>query len=202
MPPSVVLLGPVVLATVLPGPSMLLALDHGLRFGARKASATALGNLAATALQTTLVLAGLQAVALASSRLLTLVRLGGAGYLVWLGLGLLRSSRRGETGSARSEVAASGTGRFRQAVLVTLGNPSALLFFAAFFPPFLERGLGRAWLLVHLVLPILAITFLSMMLYARFGAGLVRLLAGPRWARASRLVLGAAFLAMGAWMLR
>ena len=91
-------------------------------------------------------------------------------------------------------------GRFRQAAFVTLGNPAALVFFTAFFPPFLGPAWGTGWVVFHLVLPILVVTFLCMMLYARFGQGLVRFLGAPGRARAFRFLLGSGFLGMGGWL--
>jgi threonine/homoserine/homoserine lactone efflux protein len=205
MAATILVLGPVVLATVLPGPSMLLAMDHGFRFGFRRAVATALGNVAATALQVALALAGLEAAASGPGRLLPWIRLGGALYLGWLGFRMLREAGR-RPGAASADrapavpAASGGFGRFRQAALLTLGNPAAYLFFAAFFPRFLGGAGGRAWLVFHLALPILAITFASMLLYARFGQGLVRFLGRPDRARAFHLALGTAFLGLGAWL--
>ena len=46
-------------ASIKPGPSMLLALDHGSCFGWRLALATAWGNVVATALQCLVAFAGL-----------------------------------------------------------------------------------------------------------------------------------------------
>lgn len=83
---------------------------------------------------------------------------------------------------------------------MTLGNPAALLFFSAFFPAFLGPVRGRGWVLLHLVLPILAITFLGMMLYARFGQSLVRFLGAPARARGLHRLLGAGFLGLGGWL--
>jgi threonine/homoserine/homoserine lactone efflux protein len=195
MSEALVVLGPIVLATVLPGPSMLLALDHGSRYGSRRATATALGNVTATLLQVGAVVATLETVTALAPWTLALLRLGGALYLAWLGL---QACRVAGSGTVRRDSGLGGSGRFWQAVLVTLGNPSAMLFFMALFPRFL--GQGRAWLALHLVLPMLAITFAAMMLYARFGQTLVQVLGQGRAGRAGRLVLGVSFLAMGGWL--
>jgi threonine/homoserine/homoserine lactone efflux protein len=52
----------VFLASISPGPSMLLALTHGMKYGARRTMATAAGNVVASLLQATVSIAGLGAV--------------------------------------------------------------------------------------------------------------------------------------------
>jgi leucine efflux protein len=83
---------------------------------------------------------GLAAVLVQWPLLLNLLRWAGAVYIAWLGLGLLR---RPAAASDRNTVPAGG---FVKALLITLGNPKPLLFFAAFFPLFMEAD-GRGWLL-------------------------------------------------------
>ncbi|MBT6340133.1 MAG: LysE family translocator, partial [Desulfobacula sp.] len=41
----------VIIASIIPGPSMLLALTHGMRYGAKKTIASAMGNVSVTLVQ-------------------------------------------------------------------------------------------------------------------------------------------------------
>lgn len=192
---------PIFMASVTPGPSTLLAMDHGLRFGVRRTLPTALGNVAATALQGLVCLVVLSLMEQGSAWLFGVVRWGGALYLVYLGLRMLLPSpgRPALVSAAGSDTHAGE--RFRLAFLITLGNPAAYLFFAALFPVFLGSLSGLALLAFGLMLPTLGITFTCMMLYARFGRSLVRFLTTPRRARLFRVALGLAFLGMGSWMI-
>ena len=199
--PLLLVLGPVLLATLAPGPSMLLALDHGVCFGTRRALATAFGNVAATGVQAALCLAGLHLVALELPWCLGAVRLVGALYLGSLGLQMLRLSRRRDGLATPAASASTASRRFRQAFFVAFWNPTAYLFFTALFPPFLGSPAGLSRLLLGLILPTLAITFSCMMLYARCGQSLVRFLRSPGRAQAFRWVMGLSFLALGGWML-
>jgi len=54
-----VFLTTVLIASITPGPSMLLALNHGISFGWRRSLATAWGNVCATGLQCLVSFAGL-----------------------------------------------------------------------------------------------------------------------------------------------
>lgn len=201
MESTLLILGPVFMATIMPGPSMLLAMDHGLRFGSRRTVPTALGNVAATIVQAAVSLAGLKLVALGSAQVLSAIRLAGVLYLGYLGLQMLRASGGGDLRTAPgAESPAAGFRRFRQAFFVTLWNPTAYLFFAALFPQFLDRPSGLSVLVFGLLLPTLGITFTCMMLYARFGQGLVGLLTAPSRARRFRILMGLSFLGLGVWM--
>lgn len=81
----------VLVATITPGPSMLLALTHGVRYGVRRALASALGNTVASVLQALVAVAGLGVVLAASEDLFRVVRYAGAAYLVYVGVCMLRA---------------------------------------------------------------------------------------------------------------
>jgi threonine/homoserine/homoserine lactone efflux protein len=68
------------------------------------------------------------------------VRLAGAGYLVWLGVGALRSHPRHLT---LAELAPVSMGTiFRQGMLTNALNPKVALFFLAFLPQFTDAARG------------------------------------------------------------
>ncbi|MBG3876369.1 LysE family translocator [Desulfovibrio oxamicus] len=81
----------VLVATITPGPSMLLALTHGVRYGVRRALASALGNTVASVLQALVAVVGLGVVLAASEDLFRVVRYAGAAYLVYVGVCMLRA---------------------------------------------------------------------------------------------------------------
>ena len=129
----------VFVASITPGPSMLLALNHGVKYGARRTVASALGNVAATAVQASLSMAGLGAILLRSEAAFSAIKYLGAGYLILMGIRMLFSSTSGlkmEVG--KSLVEKSRGGLFTEAFVVTMGNPKAVLFFTALFPQFVN----------------------------------------------------------------
>lgn len=217
----------VLVATITPGPSMLLALTHGVRYGVRRALASALGNTVASVLQALVAVAGLGVVLAASEDLFRVVRYAGAAYLVYVGICMLRApavplnatataavatvaGERGEgqadagapgvPGSADASDADGGPGArklFAQAFLVAAGNPKAIVFFTALFPQFLAPGDTLARSAL-LVADLAAIAFLGMMLYAVAGARIAALLATTRAARWYNRTVGVAFIGSGA----
>ncbi len=209
----------VLVATITPGPSMLLALTHGVRYGVRRALASALGNTVASVLQALVAVAGLGVVLAASEDLFRVVRYAGAAYLVYVGVCMLRApavplnvaatagaagtegaadkADAGDTGASETPGGPGARKLFAQAFFVAAGNPKAIVFFTALFPQFLAPGdtLVRSALLVA---DLAVIAFLGMMLYAVAGARIAALLATTRAARWYNRTVGVAFIGSGA----
>ena len=121
---------------VTPGPAVLYivtrSLVQGRRSGFVSVAGVALGNLG-NALAASIGLAALFAV---SSLAFTVVKYGGALYLVYLGVQMWRSA---QAESPSTVPPAAPLGRvFRDGVLVALLNPKTTIFFAAFLPQFLS----------------------------------------------------------------
>jgi threonine/homoserine/homoserine lactone efflux protein len=69
-----------------------------------------------------------------------LVQIAGAGYLAWIGFKLIRA----KPGSA--PIVDMSSGRYlRQALLITLLNPKAIVFYMAFFPLFIDPATHRGF---------------------------------------------------------
>lgn len=134
---SVFLIASVILA-VTPGPGVLFILArttaNGLKAGLVSVCAVALGNFG-SAVAATL---GLAAILRVSSAAFTLVKLAGAGYLIYLAIAALRARGAAVAGGDDSGVRLSTV--FRDGVLVALLNPKTALFFAAFLPQFVSPG--------------------------------------------------------------
>jgi threonine/homoserine/homoserine lactone efflux protein len=124
-----------VLLTI-PGPTVMLVVSYALGRGRGSAWATvpgvALGDLTAM----TVSLAGAGAVLTASATLFTALKLCGAAYLVWLGIGLWRTAPA-ELAIKRSAGTSMELRRmFWKAYVVTALNPKSIVFFIAFVPQF------------------------------------------------------------------
>jgi threonine/homoserine/homoserine lactone efflux protein len=128
------------------GPNNVLSLSNGARDGMRYSILAAFGRLLAFAAMIAISGLGLGALLLASETLFTLLKFGGAAYLVWLGIKLFRAAPVALAGAAdqtkaRLETPADKLRRLaRQEFLVAAGNPKAILIFTAFFPQFVDRS--------------------------------------------------------------
>jgi threonine/homoserine/homoserine lactone efflux protein len=120
-----------------PGPNGLLALTHGAMYGHRKATATIAGGALGFVLLIALSMFGIGALLKASLVWLTVLKLAGGAYLVWLGIQLWRSPPIADSLSAALG-AVSALRLFRQGFLSAATNPKGILFFAAFLPQFID----------------------------------------------------------------
>jgi len=148
------------------GPNNVLSLSNGARVGIRTSVLASSGRLLAFAVMIALSGVGLGGLLLASELWFTALKLGGACYLVWIGVRLLRAhpaSLPAAMAERNMQEAPGRTGTLarlaKQEFLVAAGNPKAILIFTAFFPQFVDRAhyaasftlLGTTFLLLELV---------------------------------------------------
>ncbi len=136
----------VLLAT--PGPSVVFVVTRALALGRTAGLVSVLGLEAGLLLHVAATVLGLSAVAASSPVVLGWVRAAGVAYLVLLALRELRVPRSRSvarsTSAEREPVAADPRWRplFRDAFVVDVLNPQAMLFLVAFLPQFVDAGRG------------------------------------------------------------
>lgn len=120
-----------------PGPNSLLVLTHGALHGHRKTCFTVAGGALGFAALIALSMLGIGAVLQTSAGALTVLKLIGGAYLVWLGIQLWRAPAIHLQADAAT-TNTRGAGMFRQGLLTAVSNPKALLFYGAFLPQFID----------------------------------------------------------------
>lgn len=136
------LLLPFLLATLvfaaIPGPAVLYTAAQTLARGRHAGLMTALGihlggyaYVAATAL-------GLSALLHNVPTLYVAVKLTGAAYLIWLGIGMIRN--RPDSRNLPHPIRKTARRAFLESITVELLNPKTALFFVAFLPQFADPG--------------------------------------------------------------
>lgn len=133
------------LLIVVPGPSVVFIVGRALAYGRRVAVGTAAGNALGSFALAGAVAFGLGPVIQASATVYTVIKLAGAGYLVYLGARAFRHRRAMAAAVARSEPAGPLPGRraWSEGFVVGVTNPKAAVFFAAVLPQFIDRGAGH-----------------------------------------------------------
>ncbi len=150
-----------------PGPNMLLAFQYGMNYGVKRTLWTLAGLSLGLFVLLLSTLLGLDVISRQSPWLLTIIKAVGAAYLIYLGISSWRDAGDGSLmsdakelsaevaadyavsdgaptsqprslSSAATKIAPSNTTLFRTGVWVSLSNPKAILFFAAFFPKFIN----------------------------------------------------------------
>lgn len=133
-----------VLIVLLPGPNSLYVLSVAARRGVRTGYTAAAGVWCGDTVLMTLSAAGVASLLQANAVLFSIVKYAGAGYLTWLAVGMLRAARamwraRREAVAESAEPEAVAEERpFRRALVISLFNPKAILFFVAFFVQFVD----------------------------------------------------------------
>ncbi len=163
--------GTLVAVYLLPGADMILLLQTGTRAGRPAAMATAVGLGLARAVHVFIASIGLAGLLRTSPWAFDIVRLVGVAYLVWLGLGMIRSS--GDIVPADSTLTASGTRRAVTRGFVTnIANPKALLFCSLLLPQFLDPHASVAGQFLLLGAVLVAVGFAFDSLYALAGSAI------------------------------
>jgi len=126
----------VFIAVLIPGPVVMMIVSYGLSGGRQAALRTVMGVTLGDFTAMTLSLAGLGAVLAASATLFTALKFAGAGYLIYLGIRLVRAKpevrQLRETPPARHII--------WNAYWVTVLNPKSITFFVALLPQFLDHS--------------------------------------------------------------
>lgn len=159
-----------------PGPTVLLALTNGSRYGVRASVPGMAGAVLSDFVLIGAVAVGLGALLAASEFWFSVVKWVGVAYLAWLGVRLLRSKGSLEVSDETAAPAAAPRAIFLRSFLVAVTNPKGYLFFSAFLPQFIVPGEPQLPQYLALGLTFAAIDFVVMLGYASAGAKAIRLL--------------------------
>lgn len=189
----------VFVASIIPGPSMLLALTHGMHYGAKRTIASAMGNVTVTIIQASVSLAGLGTILIASETTFQLIKWAGAAYLIYMGISMLCSSKMSLSPSKLNHTNKRNSLRrmYLQAVFVTAGNPKAIVFFTAVFPQFIDPNAAYLSQFCILISICAFIAFNCYMIYAIGGQKIVSLFSKETTGKYIKRVIGSTFIGAG-----
>jgi len=141
----------------IPGPSVMFAISRALVLGRRGAVITVVGNGIGVFVQAVAVSVGLGILIESNDTLMTIIRLAGAGFLIYLGINSLRHRRDGiDDGGATN--APQSKHLLRESIVVGLSNPKTIVFFSAIFPQFVDPSRGPI-VLQMLILSVVFVIF-------------------------------------------
>ncbi|MEU5415872.1 LysE family translocator [Streptomyces clavifer] len=180
-----------------PGADWAFAISAGVR--GRSVVPAVTGLIAGHAAYALVAVAGLAVIVASSPAALTALTVAGAGYLLWLGWGVLRQpaipAAAGEsTDASRLQVLLKGAG-------ISGLNPKALLLYFSLFPQFIDPATGwpvaaQTGLLSTMHLTTCAVVYLAVGVLAR-----TVLSTRPSAARVVTRISGAMMIAIGAFLL-
>ena len=125
----------------IPGPSVLFTIGRALSAGRREALLTVVGNALGILTQICALAVGLGPLIAASATAYTVLKVVGAGYLVWLGIQAIRNRRAlAEAFESGVPVTPHSLHAVRAGYVVGVTNPKTIVFFAALLPQFVDPG--------------------------------------------------------------
>ena len=125
------------IATISPGPAILLVTSVSLQYGPSRSLMTIAGNVSGLFLMSSASVLGLSSLLLYLNTAFAIVKFIGAAYLIYLGIKLWRN------GLGLSDITMTTTpprrrSLFSQGLFVALSNPKAIAFTTALFPQFIS----------------------------------------------------------------
>ncbi|MEV6972028.1 leucine efflux protein LeuE [Kitasatospora sp. NPDC093806] len=167
---------------LLPGPNSLYVLSVAARKGVRTGYTAAAGVFVGDFTLISLTALGAASLLEANPAVFAVVKFGGAAYLLWIGVGMLRAARQlwrehrtGPDDAASAAAAADASAPesterpFRRALVISLLNPKAILFLLSFFTQFVDPSYGRpvlSFALLGGILQAFSLLYLSLLIFA------------------------------------
>lgn len=166
-----------VVIAITPGPDMTLFVGRAISEGRAAGFACMLGAMCGIVVHTTLVALGLSALIVASPEAFLALKIGGAGYLVWLAIqAVFKGSAFSPDTNKRA--ARSLTQNWATGIGINLLNPKIILFFMTFLPQFVSasdpHAAGKLFFLGFLFIVVSLPITAPMVLAADRFAGLLR----------------------------
>lgn len=128
-----------VIIALTPGPDMTLFVGRALSEGRAAGLAAMAGAFTGIIVHTALVALGLSALIVASPAAFTALKVGGAGYLVWLAVQAIVKGSAFSPDTARRKARPLST-HWATGFGINLLNPKIILFFMTFLPQFVTPG--------------------------------------------------------------
>lgn len=184
----------IIIFLAIPGPGNLALITSTGKGGIRGGLAAAFGLIAGDQLLMWAAVAGVAALLGAYPAAFKAVQWLGAAYLAWLGLKML-SAKPG----AAPILNIRPRQYFRQALMITLLNPKAIVFYMAFFPLFVDPARHQGFTtFAVMALTIAALTFVYCLVAALLTHFLAeRLRANPRISALLEKLAGVFLIAFG-----
>ncbi len=187
-----------------PGSGAVLSMSHGLQYGVRQTTATIVGLQIGLAFILLVAGAGVGALLLASTTAFMVVKVLGAGYLIWLGVKQWRAPVDGAASDAAAPSEPAGLSvrqRLLRGALTNATNPKGIVFMVAVLPQFIDPNKPLALQLAILLVTTLAVDSVVMHGYAFLASRLRALMQSVRARRAQNRMFGGVLMGMGASLL-
>ena len=158
------------IATITPGPAIMLVSANSSSYGVKKAIYTILGNISGLFCMSLMAVLGLSTLILCSAPIFFTLKTIGALYLIYLGIKMWRkgiAGNRSTSSHAMSPIVAPPNFKlYMQGVFLSLSNPKAIAFTTALFPQFIKPELSLTPQFIVLVSTFMFLSFSCLLGYS------------------------------------
>ena len=188
-----------VVLAVVPGPGVLAVVARSMASGFSHGVVTTVGIVTGDFIFILLAIYGLSAAAEVLGNLFSIVSYLGGFYLIWLGCSLWKAKAKALHVEVLEEP--SWYANFFSGLFITLSNPKAILFYAGFFPAFLDLST----LSIVDVVMIMGVTALAvggtMLVYAYIASQVKTVFQSEKTEKTINLIAGAVMVLTGMFLL-
>lgn len=187
-----------IVLSITPGPDTFYILGRAISQGTNSGAASVLGISTGVLIHTLAAAVGLSAILATSALLFGMIKLVGAGYLIYLGINMIISSREADNLS-KNNLATNGFWKiYRQGVITNVLNPKVALFFLSFLPQFIDPNSGNVISFLFLGFIYVFICTVWYFIFAGFSSGIAMMFKkNPFWVRAVNKISGGIFIGLG-----
>ncbi|BDU40772.1 Putative threonine/lysine efflux protein [Vibrio nigripulchritudo SFn27] len=162
------------LATVTPGPAILLVMTHSLSKGFKRSLMAIAGNVSGLFIMSLCSVLGLSALVLSSTSAFLAIKFIGALYLMYMGWKMWRHGIQFDFDASESPNQYRKSNLYFQGIMVALTNPKAIVFTTALFPQFITPSEPLAAQFSLLVGTLIVCSALCLTAYGYWGTKLLR----------------------------
>lgn len=188
--------GTVLVIGITPGPSVLLATANSMNHGIKKTIGTILGDLSANALQIMLSSLGLASIIISSGEIFGLIKWIGVAYLIYIGTMKIISMPTIGLFNKRNQEK-SFFKLYSEGFLMSASNPKPIVFFAAFFPLFIDQNFSFGPQVMILGITYLVIDGICLLIYVKFASKLKIYLENKAKVHLQNRIIGALLIISG-----
>ena len=182
-----------------PGPNSLYVLSTGMRAGVRDGYKAASAVFIGDGVLMLLASVGVDSILRLYPVAFSVIKYAGAAYLAYLGIRILYAEFFCAPVPEECRAPAAKENPFTKALLLSLSNPKAILFFVSFFVQFVDPGYahtGLSFLVLACIVQVVSFLYLSLLIVG--GARLAGFFKGrTRLVRVAKGGVGAVFLGFG-----
>jgi leucine efflux protein len=152
---------------LVPGPNTIFVLTTSVRKGIKNGYQAAFGVFLGDAILMFCAFIGVASLIQASPMLFTVIKYAGASYLFYLGTKILYANFVKKESLNQEEIKLTKESSFKKAVLLSVTNPKAILFFVSFFVQFVDPSYANPavpFLILAGILELCSFIYLSLLI--------------------------------------